>query len=164
MQGKPSKTARKREQHARQALGERLIELAPERLATIPLDDDLRDAILAATRMKAHGALRRQRQLIGKLMRHVDTTPIEAALAAATRTDRHDKAVFHLAESWRDRIVANGREELERFVAETGRANEELERCVDELARAKDRTARRTIGRRMFRAVHSTLSAAKPGS
>ena len=69
MAGKPSKSALKRDQHARQALGERLIELSRERLDRMPLDDALREAIVAAASMRSRGALRRQKQLIGKLMR-----------------------------------------------------------------------------------------------
>ena len=48
-------------------------------LQSMPLDEDLFEAIMEARRIKAHGALRRQKQYIGKLMRHVDPEPINAA-------------------------------------------------------------------------------------
>ena len=82
MNSKPSKSARKRETLALQTLGERLIELAPEQLASIGLDEALLEAILAAKSIRAHGALRRQKQLIGKLMRGIDPAPVAAALEA----------------------------------------------------------------------------------
>lgn len=44
------------------------------------LDETLLDAILEAKRMKKRGALRRQKQYIGKLMGRVDPDPIRAAL------------------------------------------------------------------------------------
>jgi ribosome-associated protein len=78
----PSKSARKREAHALQKLGEQLIGLAPADLATLPLTEALLDAIQEARRLKSRAALSRQRQYIGKLMREVDPEPIEAALAA----------------------------------------------------------------------------------
>ena len=77
---KPSKSARKREYLALQKLGEELITIRESDLQSMPLDEDLLEAIIEARRMKAHGALRRQKQYIGKLMRHVDPEPINAAL------------------------------------------------------------------------------------
>ena len=77
---KPSKSARKREYLALQKLGEELVTLRESELLSMPLDEDLLQAVQEARRIKAHGALRRQKQYIGKLMRHVDPEPINAAL------------------------------------------------------------------------------------
>ena len=51
----------------------------------MPLDEDLREAVLEARRMKTHGALKRQKQYIGKLMRHLDPEPIRTALERLRR-------------------------------------------------------------------------------
>ena len=64
---KPSKSELKRRYAALQELGEQLISLPSSQLDTLPLGDDLRAAIEQAARIKSHSALRRQRQLIGKL-------------------------------------------------------------------------------------------------
>ena len=82
---KPSKSARKREYIALQKLGEELITLKESDLDSLPLDDNLRDAVLEARQMKAHGALRRQKQYIGKLMRNIDPEPIRAEMAKLRR-------------------------------------------------------------------------------
>ena len=82
---KPSKSARKREYHALQKLGEELISLRDSELQSMPLDEDLREAVLEARRMKTHGALKRQKQYIGKLMRHLDPEPIRTALERLRR-------------------------------------------------------------------------------
>ena len=82
---KPSKSARKREYIALQKLGEELISLKASDLDRLPLDDNLRDAVLEARQMKAHGALRRQKQYIGKLMRHIDPEPIRSEMAKLRR-------------------------------------------------------------------------------
>ena len=76
-----SKTRRKRDAEAMQALGERLVELKPSRLARVPLDERLREEILTAQRIQARGARRRQLQLIGRLMRSADAAAIANALA-----------------------------------------------------------------------------------
>lgn len=159
MPGKPSKSARKRDQLALQALGERLIELPAEQLRHIPLDEDLLDAVVTAAGMTARGALRRQRQLIGKLMRQVDPEPIQAALDSVTRTERNAKSLFRHAERWRDRIADGGIAELEEFFALTGRDNEQLRRQVAELARCRSDEERRIVRRGIFRAVHLALDA-----
>lgn len=84
-ESKPSKSARKREYLALQKLGEDLVTLRESELSSIPLDEDLLEAVREARRIKAHGALRRQKQYIGKLMRHVDPEPINAALERLRR-------------------------------------------------------------------------------
>lgn len=82
---KPSKSARKREYLALQRLGEELISLKQTELNSLPLDEGLLEAVLEASRMKAHGALRRQKQYIGKLMRHIDPEPLRAEMAKLRR-------------------------------------------------------------------------------
>ncbi len=82
---KPSKSARKREYLALQKLGEQLIGLREEDVLALPLEDDLLNAVLDAQRMKARGALRRQKQYIGKLMRQADEESIRQALARVRR-------------------------------------------------------------------------------
>lgn len=154
---KPSKSARKREQHALQALGERLIGLGTAQLEALELDATLKDAVLAARAMKAHGALRRQKQLVGKLMRRVDPAPIRAALDALDAGANADKAVFRDAEAWRDRIVAEGTPALGDFEAATGSPQPVLGREVATLADASSPRATRTAKRRIFREIHRVL-------
>ncbi len=82
---KPSKSAKKREYLALQKLGEELISLRESELQSMPLDEDLREAVLEARRMKSHGALKRQKQYIGKIMRHLDPESIRTALERLRR-------------------------------------------------------------------------------
>ena len=79
---KPSKSARKRDYLALQRLGEDLIPLLESDLRAMNLDEDLLDAIIEAKRIRKRGALRRQKQYIGKLMGRLDDPePIRAELA-----------------------------------------------------------------------------------
>ena len=77
---KPSKSARKREYLALQKLGEELIPLQESDLMAMGLEEDLLEAVLEARRMSKRGALRRQKQYIGKLMSRVDPEPIRKAI------------------------------------------------------------------------------------
>jgi len=82
---KPSKSAKKREYLALQKLGEELITLRESELAALPLDEDLLLAIQDAQQITARGAMRRQKQFIGKLMRHIDPEPLIIAMAKLRR-------------------------------------------------------------------------------
>ena len=155
---KPSKSARKREYQALQVLGEQLILLGEEELAGIQTDDYLIEQIRVAKKISAHGALRRQKQLIGKIMRDIDPEPIRAALAELGQTDRHDKAVFKQAERWRDRIAAEGQQALQAFFAETGARSPLLDGCIKDYDSAPDSEHQRQIRRKTFREIHRILA------
>ncbi len=66
-------------------MGEELISLKESELDALPIEDGLREAIMEARQIKAHGALRRQKQYIGKLMRHIDPEPLRAEMAKLRR-------------------------------------------------------------------------------
>lgn len=100
-----SKSQVKREAEAAQELGERLIALPPGKLEQLDLSEALYDAVMLAKRLTAHGAIRRQKQYIGKLMRKEDIEPIQAKFDEWDRTSRSQLARFHQLERWRDRLL-----------------------------------------------------------
>jgi ribosome-associated protein len=156
-QPKPSKSARKREQLELQQLGERLIGLSADELQALPIDERLRDAVLAASKIRAHGALRRQKQLIGKLMRGNDPEPIRHALAARESDDRLAKRVFADAERWRDRITAGGDEAIREFCEQTGAAPVPLAELLGRVRTAPGERAEKGLRRQLFRSIHDAL-------
>ncbi len=103
-----SKSQLKREAHALLELGKKLVQLDKASLEKIPLPDNLLDAINSAKKIRQHGALKRQLQFIGKLMRKTDAEPIQAAYEAATSHYRADTRQLHMLENWRDRLLAEG--------------------------------------------------------
>ena len=113
-----SKTQRKREAHALQALGESLVQLNKSTLAQIPLPDDLHAAITEAQRIHQHGALKRQLQYIGKLMRQCEIESIRLAYEKATHSYREDVQQHHQLEQWRDRLLTDGDKALEALLRE----------------------------------------------
>jgi ribosome-associated protein len=102
-----SKTQRKNEMHALQAIGEELVALPGNRLANINLPDSLRDAILEARRINQRGARRRQLQYIGRLMRDVDADSIRKQLEEIRGGSAQEVAIMHRAERWRERLLSN---------------------------------------------------------
>ena len=79
---KPSKSQRKRDAHALQALGSQLVALPPAHLARIALPDTLREAVVAAQGMRQRGARTRQMQYLGKLMRQLEPTSLHTVREA----------------------------------------------------------------------------------
>ncbi|MBI4755452.1 MAG: DUF615 domain-containing protein [Betaproteobacteria bacterium] len=91
--------------HALQDVGAQLVELSPARLATLPIPDELREAVLEAQRIRAHEGRRRQLQYIGKLMRALDAEPIRAALDDIAGTSAAALARHHALERLRARLM-----------------------------------------------------------
>ena len=104
-----SKTRRKAQSHALQALGRRLVELPVDKLANLPLPEALRNAIDAARTITAREGRRRQLQYIGKLMRSVDADTIADALERDGTAHRREVAAMHAAESWREGLLDGSR-------------------------------------------------------
>ena len=156
-QPKPSKSARKREQLELQQLGERLIGLSAEELHALPLDERLRDAVLAAAKMRAHGALRRQKQLIGKLMGNCNPDPIRQALCSRETDDRLAKRIFAEAERWRDRITSAGDEAIDEFCRQCGAAPGPLADLLARIRTAPGERVEKGLRRQLFREIHDAL-------
>jgi ribosome-associated protein len=156
-ESKPSKSARKRQQLELQELGEQLIALNNDELSSLSLDERIETAIHNAGRIKSHGALRRQKQLIGKLMRDTDPAPIRAALALIRVDEAHDKRLFTKAERWRDRVIKDGATALDEFAVATGTDDAELRSWLAELDVAFSERAEKTTRRKIFRRIHEIL-------
>lgn len=102
-----SKSQRKRDVEALQAMGAELVKLSTDRVKKLDLPEDLRTAVLECQRITSHGALRRQMQYIGKVMRNLDPEPIAEQLAEIRGESDVAKARFHEVERWRARLLAD---------------------------------------------------------
>jgi ribosome-associated protein len=104
-----SKSEMKRRMLALQAVGEELVRQPIEVLRKFDLPERLFDAIVATKRINPnkHGAMYRQMQYVGKLMRGVDAPPIVEKLEALKAPSRKETALHHLAEQWRTRLLAD---------------------------------------------------------
>lgn len=155
---KPSRSQHKRDAEALQQLGEELIGLPPQQLASIALPDTLREAIELARRLRSHGALRRQRQYIGRLMRTLDPTPIRARLDALRSADRVSHARFQQAERWRERLLAEGDAALGEFVERFPQADRAyLQRLLRQAGPHRTGEPRPREARELFRYLHELL-------
>ena len=100
-----SKTRRKAAMQELQSLGEELIALNNSQLAQLDLPEVLLDAVKQAQRITSNGAIARQRQYIGRLMREIDTAPISAMLDKWKGVNQEENAHFHQLEKLRSRLL-----------------------------------------------------------
>ena len=154
----PSKSAIKRDYLELQQLGETLLSLNDADLVSLQLDDRLLAAVRRAKSIKSRSALRRQKQLIGKLMRDIDPHPVRAGIAALKSDDLRSKRIFSSAERWRDRFVSDGNSALDEFQAQTGSVDDELRALLSEYHAAASDKAEKTVRRQIFRRIHHILS------
>lgn len=104
---RPSKSQRKRDCDALQALGKELTQLTAEQISQIPLPEETAHAIRDFAAMKSFGAQRRQLQLIGKLMRNLNAAAVREAIDRATGESRAAAAAHKRAERAREALIAN---------------------------------------------------------
>ena len=153
-----SKTRRKTAMLDLQALGVELVDLSNDRLAQLNLPENLLQAITEAKRITKHGALKRQRQYIGKLMRDVDPEPIRKTMEGWARQSGAAIAEQHLAERWRERLIGDD-SEFTAFAAEFSGADmsrlRQLARNARE-ERAREKPPR--AFRELYRALHSIIT------
>lgn len=112
-----SKTRMKKQMDDLQDLGMQLTNLAPDTLKKIGLSEELMEAILVYKKLTANGAVKRQRQFIGRLMRDTDPEPIERFLAKLRGDNVAHNAFLQRVEQARDRLLA-GNDALTTFIAD----------------------------------------------
>ncbi|MFC4308324.1 ribosome biogenesis factor YjgA [Steroidobacter flavus] len=162
---RPSKSLRKRQSDDLQQLGEALIELSDSELDALPLPDQLRDAVVLARRITAHGGLYRQKQYIGKLMRKIDAEPIREALAAKRDRERVEAIRFHRIEQWRDRLLREGSEGVAALTAEFPHVDgKAVGKLIERARKEQQQTSQKVTpaGRELFRVLRDALSNAAP--
>lgn len=153
-----SKSQRKREAHAAQALGEKLVSLRTDQLKQLPVGDDLFQAIsLAQSLHNKHGALKRQLQYIGKLMRGMETAELEQELEKILKPHTSDIKRFHLVENWRDRLVTDGDVALNEFLKTYFDVDRQTLRQLVRNSQASDNNQATRARRKLFKFLNEII-------
>lgn len=147
-----SRSQQKREAEALQKIGVELIALSIDKLDALPLSSPLKTAILEAKLLKSHGAIRRQAQLIGKLMRADDYDAILAAYNLMLAEKNSNTAQFHEVEHWRSRLMEEGKDALTAFVhayqpTDIQQLRQLIKKAIDEQSKALNTGAARALFR-----------------
>lgn len=105
-----SKTDLKKYSDRLQELGESLLTLRADLMKRLDLPEKLVDAVNDAKKITNFEGRRRQMQYIGKLMRGLNETTlaeVEAALDEQNKGSAKGTLSLHLAEQWRDQLIAH---------------------------------------------------------
>jgi len=100
----------KRESDELQELGKELLTLRADLFNAVGLPDKLVDALAEAKRITNFEGKRRQMQYVGKIMRKLDPELVQEARQALQEQHKGsatEKMQLHLAEHWRDRLIAD---------------------------------------------------------
>lgn len=152
-----SKTRRKQQMQARQEVGEALVRLSAARLAELELPERLREAVLEARSIGKFGALRRQLQYIGRIMRDVDVVAIEARLDAWNGQSHEASAYLHVLERWRERLMASDAAVDELAQAYPGRDLQRVRTLVRNARREQALNRARVSFRELFQELKSIV-------
>lgn len=105
-----SKSQIKRELRELHDLGKQLVELPDAHFLQVPVSDKLREAVIAARKMKL-AALKRQLKFIAGLMQTEDEAAIRSALEKLRKPHKQEVEKFHEIEKWRD-LLLEGNQDL----------------------------------------------------
>ncbi len=148
-----SRTDRKKDSDDRQDLGVELLTLRSELIARLNtqghMTDQLREALAEARRITNFEGKRRQMQYVGKLMRKLSEESIEAvkdALNEQCMGSTKDTLALHLAESWRDRLLAED-PALQEWMNEYPTTDSQQMRALVRQARKDDVTSKADIAK-----------------
>ena len=145
-----SKSQRKREALASQALGQSLTALAASDLARMPLWPDL-EAAIAGARGLERVALRRQIRYIARLLREGDAEAIARSLDTVRRPGRREAARHRWIERLRDSLIDDD-EMFDRVREAMPELDiQRLQQLVTAARRERERALGSSSERRLFR-------------
>lgn len=148
-----SKTRRKKQMNDLQDLGVELTRLSEQTLKKMNLPSDLHEAVQMHKKITSNGALKRQTQYIGRLMREIDPAPIRQFLAQMRGENVAHNAFLQRVEQARERLLENDAA-LTDFISQFPHADAAQIRTLIRNAR-KEREAAKPP--KHFRALYQTL-------
>jgi len=159
----PSKSQIKREMHALQEVGKRMLDLSDEQLDALPVSDTLRAAIVESRRIRKHEARRRHLHYVGKVLRSEnDPEAIERGLDAFVAGSEEHTRRHHLAERWRDRMIEEGDKVVGEFIDYCPVADvQHLRNLVRNARRDVEKQKNTGQARKLFRALRELVDEAE---
>lgn len=158
MSERASKSKQKREADALQQIGIGLIELSNAKLSALPLTEQLKEAVVEARSLKSHGAIRRQAQYIGKLMRAADGDAITNAYEQMLEEDKAQTANFHEVEQWREKLIAEGKSALTEFIATYPNAEpQQVRQLIKKAISEQEKSQHTGASKQLFRYLRSLI-------
>ena len=102
-----SKTQLKKEADNVQTLGVEIAQLPKQKITSLSLPDDAKEAIIFYQNIKKNTAKRRQAQYIGKILRDLDLSQVNEELNAIKNISKLRIKLEHEAERWREKLISS---------------------------------------------------------
>ena len=102
-----SKTQLKKEADDVQTLGVEIAQLPKQKITSLSLPDDAKEAIIFYQNIKKNSAKRRQAQYIGKILRGLDLSQVNEELNVIKNISKLRIKLEHEAERWREKLITS---------------------------------------------------------
>ena len=102
-----SKTQLKKEADDVQTLGVEIAQLPKQKITSLSLPDDAKEAIIFYQHIKKNSAKRRQAQYIGKILRGLDLSQVNEELNVIKNISKLRIKLEHEAERWREKLISS---------------------------------------------------------
>lgn len=152
-----SKTKLKAEADAAQAIGKKLVDLPKDKLLKLNLPEALFEAVIEAKRITANGAIRRQMQYLGRLMRDIDAAPILDQLHRWEGKHNEENARFHGMERWRTRLLSDTQAISDFLVAYPQADSQQLRTLIRNVQREEAANKPPKSSRELFKLIRETI-------
>jgi ribosome-associated protein len=120
---RPNKTQIKKDMAVLFALSEEISELSATQLKFLELPENIHKAIVEVSGMPHKGARKRLLKFITGQLHKIDVEPVLEKLARMKNKSAHAVREHHIAERWRDKLIAEGNDALTELLNEQPHAD-----------------------------------------
>ena len=120
---RPNKTQIKKDMAVLFALSEEMSELSAAQLKHLELPENIHKAVVEVSGMPHKGARKRLLKFITGQLNKIDVEPILEKLARIKNKSAHAVREHHIAERWRDKLIAEGNDALTELLNEQPHAD-----------------------------------------
>ena len=148
----PSKSQVKRDCHHLVDVGEEMLKLKADELASLELPAELEAAITTALKIKSRSGLKRQRLYIGKLLRSLDNEEIERKLRKIQHRHDTNTAHFKRLEKWRDSLIEDDKQVLGEIISRFPQIDRQhINQLIRAALQEKEHNKAPTASRKLFK-------------
>ncbi|MBK1643575.1 hypothetical protein CKO25_02655 [Thiocapsa imhoffii] len=160
----PSKSQRKREKHALQALAERLAGMPRVELEQLGLSAATWSALDETSRIKDVRARGRHWKRIANLLEREDMSAVHALMEDSDARARAAADQLHTLERWRERLIADEEGALSDFITACPEVDRQQLRTLIRAAQRDQNRGRADAPRKLFRFLRDALQGASDDS
>lgn len=123
----------------------------------MPMDDDLRQEVVFARSIRAHGARKRQLMTVAKMLRNRDPEELIDAVNDVDQKNRQVNARFHHIEAWRNRLIEGSDKELTELLEQSPDINVQTLRQLVRNAKKETKLGKPpSAARKLFKLLRET--------